>query len=322
MSKLFKLKRWLTVADAAKHLSTVFGEEVTEADVFRFALEGTLKLSVNVVNGGRARPGELVPISEAEYREVEMPGDRGPLRLYGGPKILTDGVVSHVLVLEKYVASISGLYDIPMIGGDRIAVENEYQQLAGGPEVTTVPMDGAFLETESGKLCQLQDDYEDNEYMNGSKASWERYEWGIEMEGGSGTAGGKRITAEYAEDRKKFLQDRKSKSQTESFYAGGNMPEDIVYVVRTKALADFINSANEEPDSEMTPEEWRTHVAKVLAEHNGNKTHAGKALGISAERVRQLTQKTEKSDRKPFALSPQDPFGIARKPASNKGSRK
>lgn len=47
MSKLFKLKRWLTVADAAKHLSTVFGEEVTEADVFRFALEGTLKLSVN-----------------------------------------------------------------------------------------------------------------------------------------------------------------------------------------------------------------------------------------------------------------------------------
>ena len=32
MGKLFNLKEWLTVADAARHLSIVFGEDVTEAD--------------------------------------------------------------------------------------------------------------------------------------------------------------------------------------------------------------------------------------------------------------------------------------------------
>ncbi len=50
MSKLFKLKEWLTLPDAAKHLAIAFGEEVGEADVLRLALDGHLKLSVNFVN--------------------------------------------------------------------------------------------------------------------------------------------------------------------------------------------------------------------------------------------------------------------------------
>lgn len=38
MGKRFNLlKEWLTVADAARHLSIVFGEDVTEADVLRLA---------------------------------------------------------------------------------------------------------------------------------------------------------------------------------------------------------------------------------------------------------------------------------------------
>ena len=36
-SKLFNLKEWLTLDDAAKHLSIVFGEEVTRADILRLA---------------------------------------------------------------------------------------------------------------------------------------------------------------------------------------------------------------------------------------------------------------------------------------------
>ena len=44
------LKEWLTVPDAAKRLSVIFGEEVTEADVLRLALDGHLKLSIYFVN--------------------------------------------------------------------------------------------------------------------------------------------------------------------------------------------------------------------------------------------------------------------------------
>ena len=50
MSKLLKLKQWLTVPDAAKYLTGACEEIVTEADVLRFALDGQLTLSVFFVN--------------------------------------------------------------------------------------------------------------------------------------------------------------------------------------------------------------------------------------------------------------------------------
>lgn len=67
MSKLFKLKEWLSVADAARHLTIAFGEEVTEADVLRLALDGHLQLSVNFVNHAQARCGQIVTWAETEW---------------------------------------------------------------------------------------------------------------------------------------------------------------------------------------------------------------------------------------------------------------
>lgn len=47
MSKLFQIKEWLTIPEAAKHLSGVFdGEEITEADIYDLALENRLQLSI------------------------------------------------------------------------------------------------------------------------------------------------------------------------------------------------------------------------------------------------------------------------------------
>ena len=42
MGKLFNLKEWLRVAGAARQLTIVFGEDVTEADVLRRALDERL----------------------------------------------------------------------------------------------------------------------------------------------------------------------------------------------------------------------------------------------------------------------------------------
>ncbi len=46
ISKLLKVREWFTVPETAKHLSMMFGEEITEADILRLALDGKLKLSV------------------------------------------------------------------------------------------------------------------------------------------------------------------------------------------------------------------------------------------------------------------------------------
>ena len=56
MQKLLNLKEWLTIADAARHLSILFGEDVSEPDVLRLALDGHLTLicaSLSVMSDNR-----------------------------------------------------------------------------------------------------------------------------------------------------------------------------------------------------------------------------------------------------------------------------
>lgn len=73
VSVLFKLREWLTVAEAAKHLTILFGEDVTEADVLRLALDGHLRISIYFVNSMRAERGAVVPIEKAQFREMSLP---------------------------------------------------------------------------------------------------------------------------------------------------------------------------------------------------------------------------------------------------------
>ena len=70
MGKLFNLKEWLTIPDTARHLSIVFGEDVSEADVLRLALDGRLQLSVYFVNNANARCGKVVGYDQVEWYET------------------------------------------------------------------------------------------------------------------------------------------------------------------------------------------------------------------------------------------------------------
>ena len=70
MSKILKLKEWLTIEEAATRLSASAGEEVSGADVLRFALDGHLTLSVYFVNHARGTRGRVVPYTETQWALV------------------------------------------------------------------------------------------------------------------------------------------------------------------------------------------------------------------------------------------------------------
>lgn len=72
MSRLFTLKKWLSLSDAAKRLSTSFDEEVTEADVIQLALDGHLRLSLRLLASHVYALRWYKRLeSEIEYEEVE-----------------------------------------------------------------------------------------------------------------------------------------------------------------------------------------------------------------------------------------------------------
>lgn len=220
MSKLFKLKEWLTLLDSARHLSIAFGEDVNEADVLRLALDGHLKLSVNFVNKARAKCGEVILIADAQYREfsadlvASIPGLSEEAK--GKPVMVLQGLNiddKRVLELDSEVISLDGVWDLPMIGAEQLDIEHEYQNLTGGPAVTLINLEGAFVERVEGRMCQLQDSFDPREIN---------------------TPQGK-------------------KKLDRSYYPAGGLPQDAVIVVRTAALREFEQAVNGVPEAIEKP---------------------------------------------------------------------
>lgn len=311
MSKLFKLKEWLSVADAAQHLTIAFGEEVTEADVLRLALDGHLQLSVNFVNHAKARCGQIVawegtewflgpslirtPIKNQTQRKDpekilecppelqtlmdkilidvaasianEAPG-KDPEKILENPaglKAQLDKILEgesgqlmpylkslniddeRYLNLSDKVVTITGVWDLSMIGNERLDIEHAYQNLTGGPAVTLQGIDGAFVHKSDKQMYQIQEDFDDNEYQSGSTAQLEQLKAKIVNEDIEKYEA-ERLLNQHKEARKKFLKERESKPESSRYFPAGGLPEDSVLVVRTEALRDFERKITETPE--------------------------------------------------------------------------
>lgn len=194
MSKLFNLKEWLTVPEAAKYLSIAFGEDVSEADVLRLGLDGHLKLSVDFVNGAVARGGQKVPLNEAKTAKSLDGLGNVVLGIFLPP--------DQVLELHDGLVAIRGVWDLPMCWAERLDIENRYQTLTGGPEITSHVIDGLFVEDASGNMFNLQADW----------ADCEKYK-------------------ERANGKGYLDPDR--------YYPAAELPLDAVLVIRTEAIREF-----------------------------------------------------------------------------------
>lgn len=279
MSKLFSLKEWVTLSDAAKHLSAVFGEDVIEADILHFALDGRLTISVNFVNGTRARYGRIVGPEGIEWMDLpnlsRIHDPDAPMTRHMRSLKLYDHRDEYINLGEE-VISIDGVWDLPLLGGDRLDIEHEFQRLIGGHAVTSINLDGSFVQR-GDLVCQLQEDYDDNEYQSGSTAGLAKLKRYIDEENLS-TKEGEALLKTHAEKRKKFLTDRKERPAREGYYPAGGLPKDCNLIVRTTNLASFIQSvsaSSDNADSVLSNKERASlqkqiaALAMLLADGNG-----------------------------------------------------
>lgn len=259
MGKLFNLKEWLTVADAAQHLSIAFGEDVGEADVLRLALDGHLRLSVNFVNHTRARCGEVVGYEDAKWSEFpaelaatfpNIPNEAKGMPLPYMTSLNIDG--KRFLNLSDELTTLRGVWDLPMIGNEKLDVEHEYQNLTAGPAVTLQGLDGAFVEGSDGQICQLQESFEENEYQPGSIAQLEKLKEHI-ASNDIKSAEAESLLSRHKEQRKEFLEKQRATPAKANYYPAGGLPKDAVIVVRTEALREFEQTVTGEPNGTRKP---------------------------------------------------------------------
>jgi hypothetical protein len=216
LQKLLSLKEWLTIADAARHLSILFGEDVSEPDVLRLALDGHLTLSVYFVNHTEGRCGSAVPIQEAVRRVVPSLDGKELLHLFAGLAI--DG--ERVIEWRPEIVTIDGVWDLTMLGPERLDVEHSYQLLTGGPVVSLLSLEAPLVCRDDGTYCQLQSHFSDNEFWD-PKTLKEPY------------------------------------GHPANYYPAGRLPKDSVLVVRTSALRDLVSRVSKPVEGTEKPVERR-----------------------------------------------------------------
>ena len=265
MGKLFNLKKWLTVPETVRHLATLFGEEVTEADVLRLALDGHLRLSVNFVNHTYGKPGKVIPLSEAKtvpglFKEGQEPYD----------VVLALRLNEHdYLELDEKIVNLTGVWDLLMMGSEELDIEHKYQQLTGGPAVTLTCLDGAFVKAADGTICELQESYDENEYQCGSEAHLRNIQERIARDNIEPSKA-QELLDMYKQDRKEFLAERKankdSGKNSRNYYPASGLPADSVLVVRADALREFEAAISGAPAGAKQEDTEHADPDKELAE--------------------------------------------------------
>jgi hypothetical protein len=258
MKKLFKLKKWHTINEAAENLSELLGETVGPADIYRLCLDGHLTISVNFVNHAYARKGSVGGPESARWAEI--PDDEFFRNLR--TKLSAQGKLEKLLLSLRYgedtylnfdhkISSIEDVWDLMMIGSERLDIEHNFQMLTGGPEVTLTNMEGVFVR-QGDVICNLVESFDNNPYQKGSKA------WGEDVEKHIRTnklskEEAKTVRDQYKEDRKSYLKKQSEAPHEDGYYPAGGIPKDAVLVVRTEAILAFLQSINDEPSKAPKP---------------------------------------------------------------------
>lgn len=259
-SQTFLLKEWLTLERAAKHLSSVFKEEMEEADLLRFARQKLLTLSIHFPNQTKAKYGEIVRYPwtklQASLAEGNLPAalewvllspDSArslpwlPKEAEGEPvlvnKILKIDADSYVRFTGG-IRTIGGVWDLPMVGGEQLEIEHEFQRLIDGHPIIWSAAEGVIVRGLDGNFCQLQEQYNIKEYSSIWDAQHRELKQHI-IDCDVEQADGEELIKLHKAERKKVIQTIMALPISESYYPARYLPKDSHLVVRRDALLDF-----------------------------------------------------------------------------------
>lgn len=158
MSKLLKLKEWLTLDEAVNHFSNVLGEPITLADLYRLALDGHLRVSALFFNGAKARRVKLVKSEDVVYKKIVPNIPAFPKgKFFRIPQHVEMQISKDYWIQkpEPDVVSIAGVWDLAMIGAERADITNRYYQETSNRTVKVPISTGHYLQKD-GKTYQLQ----------------------------------------------------------------------------------------------------------------------------------------------------------------------
>ena len=266
MSKLLKLKNWLTIEEAARHLSGAFTESVTETDVLRLALDGRLRLSVYFVNPVMAKLGNHVAKEDVPYEDVV--GENGRIhRTYIGKQHVTKGGEIYLFDEKDPSYTLRGVCDLPMGIGSQLEIERRYHSLTGGPKLAEKWEHGIVIEVIEKELCEFEMYMDLPEMPDIADVAKNLIEH---------MAASPLSPAEQVEKIQEALIIIR---RTSEYCIVDQLPDEFVLVVRRNALTDFISSVSGTPanvEKPLDPRErtsYQNIIGALLAQLTSGKAN-------------------------------------------------
>ncbi len=218
LEKLLKLKKWLSLTEAARRISDICEDEVTELDILLFALDKHLALSVIFPSGSYGQRGVLEYNNKREellnsLKKLESESGRSSVAL------LSSYIPERQPKLGKEVFWIKGLFDLPMIGLEKDLVFERIQQISKMPIERPVCFDG-YLVQDDDIVYLLQEELDRQPILS--------QDTGVEDN-----------TYDLVLDSDFDDWQIPTKQFTNVYCPAGTFPSDYEFVIRVEAIMEF-----------------------------------------------------------------------------------
>ena len=259
MSKILKLKQWVTIPEAFNHIAPIFDNEIELSDIYRFILDGHLTLSVNFVNGAYGRKGEFVPLDEwlnnEKYcRLLELPDGQSFMSMIGENL----GEIAFVPHQNKRIDTVSGIWDLIIVGNGQLEIEHIYYEMVAGVASELINLSGTYFKQENDGFELYEPFYKDEKTYNEKRKIPK--ELGIKVK----------------VNEKKF-----DYFGIDNWYPSPTIPNNAIHCIKTSELERFIKAQKEQAD---TPEQPKRPTS-IVEQHRNNLLQQIRANGLDPQNL-------------------------------------
>lgn len=162
MSKLFKLKEWLTLTEASERLSVFLDEKVSVADCLQLALDKHITISAIFNDSQHAIQAKVITTTQRKQLSkfiTRTTEDGAYIGLMGEDRFASNRELDFEYeVIERHGDVFQlrhGIYDLPMLGAEELDVMHKLDLSAGRVPREFCNIEGPFLITPYGMVNVL-----------------------------------------------------------------------------------------------------------------------------------------------------------------------
>jgi hypothetical protein len=309
MSKLFKLKQYLTVEEATKYLSSSIEEPVSLADLYSLVLDKHLTMSVRLISRAYAKGGQYITPEDSDSNTFQIEKNLATNEVLDEPyQICLDDELqvgeNRWLAFDKKVHVIDGVWDLAMIGLESYEIDKLYQKEVGGTDPTLDAINDLFVKR-NDYIYKVQT----NLQLEGNQYNFTA----LEAKRDQLLRANGLSSLDFNHSNNSLALDCLSADDLDEFMAlnAALIPDDsgeyvesdnylrlekpsYQFVIRTAELTRFVQSLEDQPTQSKAAETNATNsilclLAAVLAEHNYDWNQRGISTSLAVMTDKQST---------------------------------